>query len=155
MANWSLLQGNEEVNKRIKPKKCIFQKGNWELRIKQWELTSIWQVGFSKIRCWCEILAWDAVLGKKMEWGRYDRHLLGKRRVRMQDQDDPTPSPPPPLQTLPKICTSSSSSSLSSSLLFIHGKNNQAKYTIYNILKMFTNYRIKGNSIYKDECWNK
>ena len=151
MANWSLLQGNEEVNKRIKPKKCIFQKGNWELRIKQWELTSIWQVGFSKIRCQCEILAWDAVLGKKMEWGRYDRHLLWKRRVRMQDQDDP--SPPPPFQTLPKICTSSSSSS--SSLLFIHGKNNQAKYTIYNILKMFTNYRIKGNSIYKDECWNK
>ena len=66
----------------------------------------------------------------------------------MQDQDDP---PLPPFQTLPKICTSSSSSS-SSSLLFIHGKNDQAKYTIYNILKMFTNYRIKGNSIYKDEC---
>ena len=44
------------------------------------------------------------------------------------------------------------SSSSSLSLLFIHGKNNQAKYTICNILKMFTNYRINGNSIYKDEC---
>ena len=42
--------------------------------------------------------------------------------------------------------------SSSSSLLFIHGKNNQAKYTIYNILKKRTNYRINGNSIYKDEC---
>ena len=46
----------------------------------------------------------------------------------------------------------SSSSSSSLSLLVIHGKNNQAKYTICNILKMFTNYRINGNSIYKDEC---
>ena len=38
-------------------------------------------------------------------------------------------------------------------ITFIYnGKNNQAKYTIYNILKIFTNYRINGNSIYKDEC---
>ena len=44
----------------------------------------------------------------------------------------------------------SSSSSLSP--LFKHGKNNQAKYTVCNILKMFTNYRINGNSLYKDEC---
>ena len=44
----------------------------------------------------------------------------------------------------------SSSSSLSP--LFIHGKNNQAKYTVCNILKMFTNYRINGNSLYKGEC---
>ena len=44
----------------------------------------------------------------------------------------------------------SSSSSLSH--LFKHGKNNQAKYTVCNILKMFTNYRINGNSLYKDEC---
>ena len=50
------------------------------------------------------------------------------------------------------MTSSSSSSSSSLSLLFIHGKNNQAKYTICNILKMFTNYRINGNSIYKDEC---
>ena len=41
-------------------------------------------------------------------------------------------------------------------ITFIYnGKNNQAKYTIYNILKIFTNYRINVNSIYKDECWNK
>ena len=44
----------------------------------------------------------------------------------------------------------SSSSSLSP--LFKHSKNNQAKYTVCNILKMFTNYRINGNSLYKDEC---
>lgn len=30
--------------------------------------------------------------------------------------------------------------SSSLSLLFIHGENNQAKYTVCNILKMFTNY---------------
>ena len=36
--------------------------------------------------------------------------------------------------------------------LFKHGKNNRAKYTVCNILKMFTNYRINGNSLYKDEC---
>ena len=36
-------------------------------------------------------------------------------------------------------------------ITFIYnGKKNQAKYTIYNILKFFTNYRINGNSIYKD-----
>ena len=51
--------------------------------------------------------------------------------------------------------TKDKKSSSSSSLLFIHGKNNQAKYTKYNILKMFTNYRINGNSIYKDARWNK
>ena len=38
-------------------------------------------------------------------------------------------------------------------ITFIYnGKKNQAKYTIYNILNFFTNYRINGNSIYKDEC---
>ena len=47
----------------------------------------------------------------------------------------------------------SSSSSLSP--LFKHGKNNQAKYTVCNILQMFTNYRINGNSLYKDECYDK
>jgi len=41
--------------------------------------------------------------------------------------------------------SSSSSSSSSLSLLFIQGKNNQAKYAIYNVLKMFTSCRINGN----------
>ena len=57
----------------------------------------------------------------------------------------------PPSWILPRIRNHQSSSSL----LFIHGKNNQAKYTKYNILKMFTNYRSNGNSVYKDARWNK
>ena len=57
----------------------------------------------------------------------------------MQDQDNPAP-PPPLFPDTPQ------------NMHLIIIINNQAKYTIYNILKMFTNYRIEGNSIYKDEC---
>ena len=56
----------------------------------------------------------------------------------MQDQDNP--APPPLFPDTPQ------------NMHLIIIINNQAKYTIYNILKMFTNYRIEGNSIYKDEC---
>ena len=59
----------------------------------------------------------------------------------MQDQDNP--APPPPFPDTPQNMHL---------VIIIIIINNQAKYTIYNILKMFTNYRIKGNSIYKDEC---
>ena len=58
----------------------------------------------------------------------------------MQDRDNPAP---PPFPDTPQNMHL---------IIIIIIINNQAKYTIYNILKMFTNYRIKGNSIYKDEC---